>query len=233
MLNMSKNTKKQGTTVLSGSSKKRLGANPSAQLKYSPEQYRVRELSKMDIADVRKEYSRLRSIARKRLQRIEGTPFEQSQSYKNNKDKYKPLKDISDTRELYHLLYDLSIFIRSRNSSLKSLKTQMDSYIETMNERYPELNLDENNYFEFVEFMASIRRSALDKIYDSQQVLEYFESLKARGLSVTGKDLYSSFLKWKSNKAYSARKRRRNPAGNRQSAAEARRLRREVKRNGR
>ena len=53
---------------------------------YAPSFYGPDGIQWADAADYRTEYSRLRSIAQKRLGRIKGTEFEQSAIFKQNRD---------------------------------------------------------------------------------------------------------------------------------------------------
>ena len=71
-------------------------------LKFPREYYYPEALKAGSLTDqqMRQEYSRLRAIANKRLQRFEGTKYENSQTYLRNVGKYVPLSAIGSQREL-------------------------------------------------------------------------------------------------------------------------------------
>lgn len=67
-----------------------------------------------DMKDVRKEYSRLRSIWRKRYERLLKSEYKDINLVTDRPiQRYKQLKDITSDREIYHLLSELATIIAS------------------------------------------------------------------------------------------------------------------------
>ena len=161
-----------------------------AKLTYSKETYTPVGLKSLTDRELRKEYSRLRSIGRKRLERFEGTEWTDSQVYRLNKGKYIPIKDVKTDRELRHLLVELSKFVSSSTGSVSGLKEQRQKAIETLRDRgYDFVNT--KNFKEFGEFMEYARVANKNKMFDSARVVEFYDTAVDEGLS--GEKLRKAF----------------------------------------
>lgn len=148
-----------------------------------------------DMKDVRKEYSRLRSIWRKRYERILKSDYKDINLVKDRPiQRYKQLKDITSDRELYHLLSELATIIASDRTTVTGLKKQEKEQMEHINDVYgTELKTHEDLLI-FGRFMEQLREFASDRIYDSDFAVELYS--EGEKLS-TGKmlELYKEFLK--------------------------------------
>lgn len=167
-----------------------MAKNRKAKLTYSKETYTPEGLKSLTDSELRKEYSRLRSIARKRLERFEGTEWTDSQVYRLNSGKYIPIKDISTARELRHLLVEVSKFVSSSTGSVSGLKEQRQKAIETLRDRGYDF-VDKNNFKQFGEFMEYARIANKNKMFDSARVAEFYETAVDEGLS--GEKLRKAF----------------------------------------
>lgn len=169
--------------------------------KYSPEWYTPRNLERVDSKEVRREYTRLRDIAQKRLKRIEAaskgaTDWTRTETYKTYRNGVPKLSDIS--RE--HLPYELaklSRWVESEYSKIGYLKKRMRSSIKKLHERGYDF-VNERNFLDFTEFMEEYRRQKLDHIYGSPDVVELYGALKERGIS--SGEVYDKFYDWLENK---------------------------------
>lgn len=170
--------------------------------------------------ELRKEYSRLRSIARKRLERFKGTEWEQSQSYQNNAVKYKALADIRSTAELKKLLTDVAYFVDASTGSVSGLKQQRYRAIATFNERGYDF-VNKANFKDFLSYLEDMRSTKLASIYDSDQLSEVYEVARAKGF--TTQELLQDFVFWyKNRKKLDAMEIITDSNGNAASAAEYR-----------
>lgn len=153
---------------------------PKAKLKWGLHEYTPANLREKPMKEVRAEYSRLRSIARKRLNRLANSEFSGSQAYRMNRNLYVPLKDIKDSRTLYSKLTMLSRFIVSEQSTVTGQSRIRDKTISTLHERgYTMVN--KFNFLDFVDFMEDFRARKLNKLYDSSQALELFDLAESKG----------------------------------------------------
>ena len=148
-----------------------------------------------DMKDVRKEYSRLRSIWRKRYERLLKSDYKDINLVTDRPiQRYKQLKDITSDREIYHLLSELATIIASDRTTVTGLKKQEKEQMKHINDVYgTELKMHED-LLNFGRFMEQLRDFASDRIYDSDFAVELYSD--GEKLS-TGKilELYKEFLK--------------------------------------
>lgn len=148
-----------------------------------------------DMKDVRKEYSRLRSIWRKRYERLLKSDYKDINLVKDRPiQRYKQLKDITSDREIYHLLSELATIITSDRTTVTGLKKQEKQQMQHINDMYGTELKTHEDLLNFGRFMEQLRDFASDRIYDSDFAVELYSD--GEKLS-TGKmlDLYKEFLK--------------------------------------
>lgn len=144
----------------------------AAKLKYEASWYTPAGLKdKLDssigeAAQIRKEYSRLRDIAMKRIKRMSATRFAETNIYKRNYRHYPKLKDIKSNAELAGRLADLAEFIKSPYSTVSKQKSIMQKSLTTLHEHHYNF-VNEDNFIDFGKFMEEYRDQHLDEIYDS------------------------------------------------------------------
>lgn len=148
-----------------------------------------------DMKDVRKEYSRLRSIWRKRYERILKSDYKDINLVKDRPiQRYKQLKDITSDRELYHLLSELATIIGSDRTTVTGLKKREKEQMVHINDVYGTELKTHEDFLNFGRFMEQLRDFASDRIYDSDLAVDLYSD--GEKLS-TGKmlELYKEFLK--------------------------------------
>lgn len=148
-----------------------------------------------DKKDVRKEYSRLRSIWRKRYERLLKSDYKDINLVKDRPiQRYKQLKDITSDREIYHLLSELATIIASDRTTITGLKKLEKEQMQHINDVYGTELKTHEDLLNFGRFMEQIRDFASDRIYDSDFAVDLYsegEKLSANKLL----DLYKEFLK--------------------------------------
>lgn len=148
-----------------------------------------------DMKDVRKEYSRLRSIWRKRYERLLKSDYKDINLVKDRPiQRYKQLKDITSDREIYHLLSELATIIASDRTTVTGLKKQEKEQMKHINDVYGTELKTHEDLLNFGSFMEQLRDFASDRIYDSDFAVDLYSD--GEKLS-TGKmlELYKEFLK--------------------------------------
>ncbi len=148
-----------------------------------------------DMKDVRKEYSRLRSIWRKRYERILKSDYKDINLVSDRPiQRYKQLKDITSDREIYHLLSELATIIASDRTTVTGLKKHEKEQMQHINDVYGTELKTHEDLLNFGRFMEQLRDFASDHIYDSDFAVELYSD--GEKLS-TGKmlELYKEFLK--------------------------------------
>lgn len=148
-----------------------------------------------DMKDVRKEYSRLRSIWRKRYERLLKSDYKDINLVTDRPiQRYKQLKDITSDREIYHLLSELATIIASDRTTVTGLKKQEKEQMKHINDVYGTELKTHGDLLNFGSFMEQLRDFASDRIYDSDFAVDLYSD--GEKLS-TGKmiELYKEFLK--------------------------------------
>lgn len=148
-----------------------------------------------DMKDVRKEYSRLRSIWRKRYERLLKSDYKEINLVTDRPiQRYKQLKDITSDREIYHLLSELATIIASDRTTVTGLKKQEKEQMKHLNDVYGTELKTHEDLLNFGRFMEQLRDFASDRIYDSDFAVDLYSD--GEKLS-TGKmlELYKEFLK--------------------------------------
>ncbi len=125
-------------------------------------------------SQVRKEYTRLRDVAQKRLKRLKEAGYEDTEAYKRNVMHYPTLKDIKTQSELAQRLSDLSRFIKSELSTVSGIKERERKTLESLSENGFGF-VNEGNLAEFGDFMEQYRDQLLDMEYDSGDAAEVYQ----------------------------------------------------------
>lgn len=148
-----------------------------------------------DMKDVRKEYSRLRSIWRKRYERLLKSDYKDVNLVTDRPiQRYKQLKDITSDREIYHLLSELATIIASDRTTVTGLKKQEKEQMQHINDVYGTELKTHEDLLNFGRFMEQLRDFASDRIYDSDFAVDlYSEGEKLSTDKLLG--LYKEFLK--------------------------------------
>ena len=154
---------------------------PKNPLKYERDNYNPAYLrNNLSSKDLRKEYSRLRGIANKRLKAI-GRYYPESQIYKRYADKFVKLTTLNDQQIAYKLT-ELADFLSRRLSSVTAIKRYENETIKSLHEDgYTFIN--KSNLHDFFKFMDDTRTAARNSRYDSDRVVALFEMLERLGVN--------------------------------------------------
>ena len=147
-----------------------------------------------NVKDVRQEYSRLRSIYRKRYERLVESEYSDIRPVKERPiSRYKPIREIENNRELYHLLSELATIVSSEYT-VSGLKKREKDKMERLNDLYGTSLKTHEDLLNFGKFMEQIRDFANNRIYDSDFAVELYSD----GEKMSNKkliELYNEFLK--------------------------------------
>lgn len=126
------------------------------QIKLSFGKHDPQTLKQQDPKALRKEYTRLRDIAQKRLKRLGESEFDDSAAFTINRYKFKKLSEIKSADELADRLSALIDFIQARSSTVSGQKGMRRERIATLHSHgYTWVN--ESNLREFGEFMQYLK----------------------------------------------------------------------------
>lgn len=191
-------------------------------LNYPRDYYWVSSLELADVLtekEMRAEYSRLRSIAVKRLANLRKGGFTEDNFYKYNVNRYVPLADIKNDKQLMQKLSDIANFLSSRKSSVRERRKITEELLEKMHKNGLDY-VNKNNLVEFGEFMEAFRQQKIDSLYSSDQAADLFELSIEKNISKSAlKKNFEEFLGERKKIAELKRKKNTKPL----TAAELRR----------
>ena len=170
--------------------------------KYDPEVYipAAVRYGYLELSEARAEYSRLRSAAVKRLQRLSGTEGERYSAFRMyGKEGFPSLPKNASASEVGRALADVYHFLEMKTSSISAIRSSQRNAIKTLNERgYGFIN--EGNIREFGEFMEAARQQKVvsDNRGGSPTIVELYETVKR--LQMPPEQVQRHFAYWLSKR---------------------------------
>ena len=135
----------------------------------------LENMTKAEIAEMRKEYTRMRDIAEKRIKRLGESEFAYARAYQNNQLGFPKLRNLSDS-EFPKAMSALAKFVSAKGTTVTGQRERMKRTIEAWQAQGVDLN--ESNYKQVMKAMESLRKRKL--IYDSNRVVNAVEAILAR-----------------------------------------------------
>lgn len=159
---------------------------------YTPE-----NLVKLDEKDLRREYTRYRDIAQKRLKRLKNEGFGNSNIVNYFGGDVPKLKTLPDKESIAFGLAELKGFIEAKQSTVKGMRAyikeerekaekidkRLGQVIDTLNRRFPmgdKFNSD--NVQEFFDFMNNEVTKNVEINSNSDRVAQLFKVAKSKGI---------------------------------------------------
>lgn len=135
-----------------------------------------------DIKAMRREYTKMRDIAQKRIQRMGKTQFQETETYRSNRFGFKRLRDL-DPRDFAKAYSELSKFVTAKGSTIKGQTEIMRKTALKLNKAlgFKDKDIDEktgmasggitqDNYWRMIKILNRARK---DKIfYGSDEMRE-------------------------------------------------------------
>lgn len=155
----------------------------------------------IDLSEARAEYSRLRSVAVKRLQRLartEGARYSAYQMY--GKEGFAPLPKNATPAEVGKALADVHHFLELKTSSISQIRESQKQALRTLQERgYSFVN--KSNIREFGEFMEAARQAKVVSANrgGSPIIVELYETVKR--LQIPVEEVQRNFTAWLNKRA--------------------------------
>lgn len=158
-----------------------------AGLKYSASWYSPTHLRSGDVsaAVIKAEYTRLRDIAQKRLKRMAGTEFRETETFKQNWGYFTRIRDMAGkgmkgnriSPELSYKMAALARFVAAEGSTVTGMKKQREKALETLRQHGYDF-VNKSNYAQFAKFMQEYRQQKLDSQFDSGEAAELYETME-------------------------------------------------------
>ena len=168
--------------------------------KFNLSSYNYEALKQMDVNTLRKEYSRLRDVAHKRLMRLAATEdTRKSQTYLRYRNAFTGLKQIKKTQvsRLSKKLSDLYTFLNLETSTLSGYKAYSSKIIAGLQKKgydYIKTDKDLRNFGDFMDLNRTLKDNGK---YDSKRVVEMMEETEK--YDVSAKDVQKDFEFWMDN----------------------------------
>ena len=176
-------------------------ATARATLRYDPENYTPYMLHDWPLRDLRKEYTRLRDIAQKRIKRLRADPEgAQSKVLQIFPEGIPRISDMHGSRaQLESAMADLALFIRNPESTVSGVHAANRA-------RARMLGMDEeqsaSTYMSIDEWMSYLRAQGILEMYSSDEARAYY--YEAAGTNLSVEDL----SKWSYDRDFWLEKRR-------------------------
>lgn len=135
--------------------------------------YTPKTMSKMSQSAIRKEYSRLRSIANKRIQRMTKAGLMRKQT-----PLFATIKEINESSKwnVESQLASVSSFLSSERTTVTGTKKFLNDFREMMTDKgYGDLVDNTENTYELIDFMEHMREQYSDKVFDSGDALDVLQ----------------------------------------------------------
>lgn len=165
----------------------------------------ARHRKKIDMGDLRKEYTRLRSIARKRLERMGQSEFKRTQTYRYYRHQIPTLAELdslygsNNYDKLKERTEYLRNFISQRRSTVSGLKAIRKESLATLQSNGFEF-LNVYNWDEWLDFIMWWKDTHPDNSYGSPKAEELKTYLDDIERGMTPEEAKRKFLEYEDNK---------------------------------
>lgn len=175
------------------------GKQSRAALRWERDAYTPAALQQREYAELKKEYTRLRDIAQKRLKRMGETEWATADVYRQNVGKYPVIKDIGNKSELIDRLNAISRFVMAERGSVSGLERERRKSVAAL-KSHGYTFVTKENFRAFAEFMGWAKATYGNKAFSSERVYDVFE--KAYQMQTPPEVLKQNFL-WYYENIYS------------------------------
>ena len=139
------------------------------ELPYSKEWYTVDAAKLMDTRTLRKEYTKLRDIAQKRLKRLEHD-YDWTRTYQEHRDGFQKLSEI-DPRDLPKAFSEIAKFVGAKGSSVQGQRDIQRKTASTLNSAIGQSGaVNSRNYRRVVSILNEARKQKI--IYGSDKIVQ-------------------------------------------------------------
>ena len=156
---------------------------------------RLVKAEKYDDKLLRKEYTRMRDIAQKRLKRMEGKD-EADFVLSQHPDGFPKIKELQDRADLVKALMDVSGFLTAKRSSISGIRQTAKETAESISESTG-VEVPKEQLANYGRFINKIKKELGLKsgTYESKYIVEVWSDLKNKG-KITKKELKNAVEKY-------------------------------------
>ena len=129
-------------------------------------------MARENLSAMKKEYTRMRDIAQKRIKRLGQSEFKDSKAFQTHFNGFAKLKNL-DPRDLPKAFSELSKFVEAKGSTVTGQRQIREKTIRTWQDQG--LNLNRKNYSKVIKILEEMRKQKL--VYGSDKAVELAESM--------------------------------------------------------
>lgn len=167
---------------------------PYRNFKWSISMYYPGALAERSEKELRQEYSRLRAVAQKSIQRLGESEFAGGATYRNAVGRFPTTKSLKDKRDLTMALVDLTQFVAAKGSSVSGLKEIRAEQVDTWNKEYEYKFVNTGNYSAWVEFLETMR-DEIGFVYQKVKNRKYVNIVDAKARKAEIEQKFQKFLR--------------------------------------
>ena len=149
------------------------------------------DIAKMSKAEMHKEYSKLRSIANKRIGRLA------EQNLGAGRSKFATIQQIVESTKwnIESQLAEVSKFLRSDRTTVKGEKKFLNDFKRNMEEKgYGDLVQSPKDIYNMIDFMEHMREQYGDKVFDSGDAMDVLQETERLNIPISKvKEYYEDF----------------------------------------
>lgn len=127
----------------------------------------AQSMMRSNMREMRKEYTRMRDIAQKRIKRLGESEFKYTQAYKDHPDGFRTLKELDKTN-FAKAYSELSKFVTAKASSVSGQRSIMNKTIRSWNKQG--IPLSKENYKRTINILEEMRKRKI--VYGSDTAEE-------------------------------------------------------------
>lgn len=166
---------------------------PYRNFKWPISTYYPGALAERSEKELRQEYSRLRAVAQKSIQRLGKSEFAGGATYRNAVGRFPTTKSIKDKRDLTMALVDLTQFVAAKGSSVSGLKEIRAEQVDIWNKEYEYEFVNTGNYSAWVEFLE-VMRDEVGFVYQKVKNRKYVNIADAKARKSEIEQKFQKFL---------------------------------------
>lgn len=167
---------------------------PYRNFKWPISTYYPGALAERSEEELRQEYSRLRAVAQKSIQRLGKSEFAGGATYRNAVGRFPTTRSIKDTRDLTKALVDLTQFVAAKGSSVSGLREIRAEQVATWNNEYEYEFVNTGNFSAWVEFLE-VMKDSVGFIYQKVRNHRYVNTADAQARKAEIEQKFQKFLR--------------------------------------
>ena len=167
---------------------------PYRNFKWPISTYYPGALAERSEKELRREYSRLRAVSQKSIQRLGKSEFANGATYRHAVGRFPTTKSIKEKRDLVMALVDLTQFVASKGSSVSGLKEIRAEQVATWNGVYEYEFVTIGNYSAWVEFLE-VMQDKIGFVYQKVKNRKYVNIADAKARKAEIEQKFQKFLR--------------------------------------